>query len=260
MTADYLALTRAEWIKLRSVRSTLWTLSAMVVGGLALSAIVAAVVDTHWSGMSAADRASWDPTNQSLVGTLIAQLAIGVLGVLAVTSEFGTGTIRASLAAVPRRPRLTLAKCAVYGGVAVAVGELTSFASFAICQAIFSGHVPTASLTHLAVVRAVTLTGLYCGMVCLLSLGLGLIIRHTAGAISAMVGVFLILPGITAILPISVENSVGRFLPNELAGGSMAAVVPESHMLPVGIATLLMTAYTVAAVIAGNQLLRRRDV
>jgi ABC-2 type transport system permease protein len=129
---SFIRLTRAELTKLTSLRSSAWTLVAMVVATIGLSATGCAVVAAHWSGMSMADKATWDPTNQSLAGTIFGQLAIGVFGVLAITAEYATGTIRSSVAAVPRRTPLLLAKAVVYGGFALVAGEVISFMSFFI--------------------------------------------------------------------------------------------------------------------------------
>ena len=96
------SVARMEWLKLRSVRSTAWVLLVFAAGMIGLAILVMA--HQHWATMSAADRASFDPTNNSFAGLAIGQLALGVLGVLAITSEFSSGMIRATLAAVPRRP------------------------------------------------------------------------------------------------------------------------------------------------------------
>src|SRR5713226_8544973 len=114
-----LGLLRSEWTKLRTVRSTMWTLGAIVVLGIGLSAIATAETTSHWSTMSFDSRASFDPTQTSLIGIFFAQLVIGILGVLAMSSEYGTGTIRATLAAAPRRPKVLAAKVSVFAAVAL---------------------------------------------------------------------------------------------------------------------------------------------
>ena len=106
MLATYQGATAAEWTKLKSLRSTWWTLAAMVGSSIGLAAITCGVVAAHWATATPADKAGWDPTNQSLSGTLTAQIAIAVLGVLAITAEMSTGTIKASVMAVPHRTPL----------------------------------------------------------------------------------------------------------------------------------------------------------
>lgn len=258
--ATYRRLTASEWTKLRSLRSTQWTLLALVVTSIGLAALGCAVNAHDWPNFTAADRASWDPTNTSLSGTILGQLAIGVFGVLAITAEYSSGTIRASLTAVPRRTRWFVAKASVYGLAALVVGEVVSFASFLMGQAIFSGRVPSASLTNLEVVRAVGLAGVYLSLVCLLAMALGTILRHTAAAITVVVALLLVVPGVVSALPGGIQNSVGRFLPEQLGGSSMGAVVPEPHAFGPWVATGLLTSYVLAVLVGAVALLRRRDV
>jgi ABC-2 type transport system permease protein len=250
----------AEWTKLRSLRSTGWTLAAMVVSTIGLAALLCAVNAAEWSSFSAADRAIWDPTNQSLAGTIFGQLAIAVFGVLAITGEFASGTIRSSVAAVPRRTPLLVAKAAVYGGVALVVGEVVSLASFLMGQAIFAGRVPHASLGQPGVARAVLLAGVYLALICLISMGVGCLLRHTAGAITAAVALLLFVPAITAALPTSFQNSFGMYLPEQLAGSSMGAVVHVPHALSPWAALGVLSIYAAVALGAAGWALARRDV
>jgi hypothetical protein len=180
--------------------------------------------------------------------------------VLAVTAEYSSGTIRASLTAVPRRTPFTIAKALVYGGVALALGEIVSFVSFGIGQALFAGHTPTADLSTPGATRAIVLAGVYLALICWLGMGIGLLLRHTAGAISAVVALLLVVPPVVAVLPAGVANSVGKFLPEQIAGSSMGAAVREAHSLSPWSGTALMVAYAVGLLIAGNALLLRRDV
>ncbi len=260
MIVTYDRLLRAEWTKLRSLRSSGWTMVAMVVSSIALGTLLCAVVAAHWSSASAADRASWDPTNQSLVGTIFGQLAVAVFGVLAVTGEYASGTIRASVAAVPKRTPLLVAKAAVYGGVALVSGEIVSLISFFIGQRIFQGRVPYATFGQPGVARAVLLAGVYLALICLIAMALGVVLRHTAGAITAIVALLLVLPAITAALPTSFQNSVGRFLPEQIGGGSMGAVVPEPHALGPWVGTAVLAGYALVAMLLAGRMLARRDV
>jgi len=256
----YNRLFRAEWVKLRSLRSSGWTLSTMVVAGIGFSALLCALTASHWSHVSAANRATWDPTNQSLVGTVFGQLAIGVLGVLAVTSEYTSGTIRSTIAAVPRRTPVLVAKAVVYGGVALVAGEIISLASFFIGQTLFGSKVPHASFTQPGVARAVLLAGVYLALVCLLAIAIGAALRHTAGAITAVVAILLVLPGIVSAIPGSFAQSVSWYLPPQLAGSSMGAVVPEPGALGPWAATAVLVGYVAVAMLVAGRLLVRRDV
>jgi ABC-2 type transport system permease protein len=256
--SDFNRLVKAEWIKLRSLRSTWWTLGAMIVTTIGIGALGCALNASHWSTATVAERAGWDPTNQSLSGTIFGQLAIAVFAVLAITGEYSSGTIRSSIAAAPRRTPLLLAKAVVYGGAALLAGEVISLASFFIGQRIMSGRIPTASLGQPGVLRAVLLAGVYLLIVAWISLAIGFAVRHTAGAITAIVALLLVVPGILSALPSSVQNSVGKFLPEQIAGGSTSAVVREAHAFsaPVGLGLLVLYA-TVALTLAGWSLVRR---
>lgn len=273
----------AEWTKLWSVRSTTWTLVATVVAVIGLCAISTGTV-------SATDIID-DPTRRSLIGIFLGQLIFGVLGVLVMSAEYGTGTIRATLAAVPRRPVVLTAKVLVFGAVAVVVSEVLAFAAFAVGQALLSARhavgssafaaqraqqlgvkIPhdvkgllatgSASLGQPGVLRAVIGGGLYLAVLGLLALGLATIIRHTAGAISAFVGVVLVLPLIVQALPTSISDAVARYLP-----ANIGLVMFSTNGLPdrvgpafspwTGFAILVL--YTVVILGFGCWVLVRRD-
>jgi ABC-2 type transport system permease protein len=241
---------RAELSKLRSLRSTTWTLVATVVGSLVITVLAT-------NGIRGGQPNSFDPTNQSLSGLALGSLAIGVLGVLAMTGEYSSGTIRSSLAATPRRPVLLGAKALVIGTVALVVGELLSFACFLIGQSIMSGHVPTATLGQPGVLRALVLTGAYLALLGLFGLGLGVIIRHTAGAIATFVGAIFLLP--VLLQSLSAHGTPGRFAPEEMLSNSVAAVVRESGQLTPVVGFLLMVLYTAVTLGIAMRLLIGRD-
>ena len=248
---------RMEWLKLRSVRSTAWILLVFAAGLIGLA--VLAMTHQHWATMSAADRASFDPTNDSFAGLAIGQLAFGVLGALVITSEFSSGMIRATLAAVPRRPVLLAAKAAVLGAVTLVAGEILAFAAFAVGEAVLRSPAPHATFGQPGVLRAVLLAGAYPALIALIALGLGAIIRHTAGAISAVVGILFVLPLILLPLGYSIQNSVGQFMPMLIAENSITAVKPQSHTLSPGLGFGMLCLYAVAALVMGGWALARRD-
>jgi ABC-2 type transport system permease protein len=134
---------RSEWTKLRSVRSTFWALTVTVVLGIALGAVISAATAHGYAKSSVPGKLSWDPTNVSLAGVAIAQLAIAVLGVLTVSSEYSSGMIRTSLIAVPKRGRVLAAKSLVFAAVTFVVGEVTSFTAFFVGQASSAATPPT---------------------------------------------------------------------------------------------------------------------
>ena len=177
---------RSEFTKIRSVRSTYWSLILLVVTGIAWSVAFCAGEAAHWPHMTAQAKAGLDPTQSSIVGlALLGQLVIVVLGTLSITSEYSTGMIRTSLSVMPRRRILYAAKAAVFTAIALVVAFLTSFAAFFIGQALLSSTHASATLSQPNVLRAVTCAALYVALCGLFSFGLGMILRSTAGAIAA---------------------------------------------------------------------------
>jgi ABC-2 type transport system permease protein len=259
-----LKVIRAEWTKIRSVRSTTWTLGAILLSAVAIGVLATGTEVSRWAHRSIQDTLTFDPTSLSLTGLRVGQLAIGVLGVLVMSAEYGTGTIRATFAAVPNRPLVLAAKTAVFGVVALVVAEIASFGAFFIGQAILSGTTPTATLSDPGVLRAVIGGGLYLAVLGLLALGIATIVRHTAGAITAFVGVLLILPLITVALPSSIGDAISRFLPANI-GASMMAVVPGLRVgdgVPVfspWVGFGILCGYALGAVVIGGVMLVRRD-
>jgi ABC-2 type transport system permease protein len=252
-------LLRSEWTKLRTVRSTMWTLGVTVVVGIGISALACAETRAHWSTMGPGQRVSFDPTSTSLTALLFCQLAIGVLGVLVMSAEYGTGTIRATFAAAPRRPQVLAAKVIVFGVVTLVVAELVAFASFFVGQALLTAPATHASLSTPGALRAVVGTGLYLGVIGLFALGLATIIRHTAGAISAFVGLLLVLPIIIEALPSSLQFDIRRFLPLQIGGVMMSVNTQNGHSFGPWAGFLVLCVYAAALLVIGGVLLVRRD-
>lgn len=239
-----------------SVRSTWRTLLAGAVLMVGLSAILCA---TYANGSSsAAERAAFDPTSFSLVGIQMAQLAFGVLGVLLITGEYATGMIRSTLTAVPQRWYVLAAKAGALVGATLAVGMAASFIAFFTGQAILSGNGLQASITGSGVLRSVVGASLYLTIFALMGLGLGTVIRHTAGAITTLFGVTLALPGLVALLPASEHDAIARYLPST-AGAAISHVHEQPNMLGPAAGLAVFSLYAVAALIAAAVLLTRRD-
>ncbi len=220
----------SEWTKIRTIPSTLWILLSTVVLGVGLSALFSAVAAHVYATGTQTGRLTWDPTSISTSGGEVAQLAIGVLGTLIITSEYATHAIRTTLAAVPRRGRLLTAKALVIAAIALTTGELTMFVSFFAGQALISGHAPTATLGQPHVLRAVIGCGLYVTLIALLGLGLGALLRSTAAAISFLVALLYIIPGLAAVLPDSLHHTVEKYWPTQ-AGQQITAVARAAHTL-----------------------------
>ena len=194
----------SEWTKLRSVRSTYWTLLVAVATPIGISALVAVVL-SHAPGK----QTPVDPLLPGLISQEYAVLAVGVLGVLAFSTEYGTGLIRTTFAAVPRRRAVLAAKAAVIGALTLVAGEVVAFASFALVQAVLSGKHLGVSLSHPGVLGAVLAGGLLLFVVATMGVGLGSIVRHTAGGIAALVGLIFLPPSSACCLPRGVPASPG---------------------------------------------------
>ncbi|MCO8269845.1 ABC transporter permease [Actinoplanes sp. TRM 88003] len=248
------AAVRMEWIKLRSVRST-WWLAVAAVASMAASGIGVGL--GYRSHTPVATEAQI--LNNSLSGAMLAQLLLGALGVLVVTSEYGTGMIRSTFAAVPRRRVVLAAKVAVVGGVALTVGLVASFAGYLGGQMTIRGTaIPTASLGDPAVLRAVLLTGAYLGATALIGVGLGTIVRHSGAAIGILFALMFV-PTIAAGLFGEGGVAVGRFVPLLMLLNSVAVITPGPGLFDGGVSVLLMCAYAMVAVLAGGVLLRMKD-
>lgn len=245
---------RMEWIKLRSLRSTVWVLLATVAGMIGIGILVMA--NTR-APATAADRASFDPTNNVLAGVALGQLLIGVLGVLVMTGEYSSGTIRSTLAAVPNRRLVLAAKTAVFGLVTLAVGEAVTFVAFLAGRAALGAGVPQPALGQPGVLRAIAMSGAYLCLIGLLGLGLGAITRHTAGGIGALVGVLFVVPLLLA--GATRGPQVAKYFPTFIAGNSLAVSRPVAEMLSPWVGLALLCAYTAAVLAAGAWLLARRD-
>ncbi len=219
----------SEWTKLRTVRSTYWTLFAAAVTTIGLAVLVCAIVAAQYATMTAKNKASFDPIGSSLAGGYLAQLAIAVLGVLVITNEYGSGMIRATFAAVPQRLTVLGAKATVFAGVTLVVTTASAFVAFFAGQAILSSTGRGVSLGAPGALRIVVGTGLYLAVLGLLALALGTIIRKTAGAITSVVGMIFVLPALAALLPSSM-NSVQKFLPSN-AGQALIATTRTSTTL-----------------------------
>jgi ABC-type transport system involved in multi-copper enzyme maturation permease subunit len=256
------AVLRSEWTKLRSVRSTYWTLLAAVVITVGISALVSAIYVNQYPGMSASDRAFFDPTQFSLIGVFLAQFAIGVLGVLTITGEYSTGAIRSTLAAVPQRRTLLAAKATVFTGVSLVVGLVSCFAAFFVGQAILSTQDLQAQLGDPGVLRAVAGSGLYLAVLGLFALGIGTLLRRSAGAISALFGVILVLPVLVQTLPSSWTDAIAKYLPSNAGEAIVHTVQAGPQMGPmlspwVGMGVFVL--YAAVALVSAGFALHRRD-
>ena len=246
-------LLASEWTKLRSVRSTLWSLFVAVVFTIGLSALVPAVRMHHLRPGEHID----NPLELTLAGVQMAQLAIGVLGVLVISGEYATGMIRATMTAAPRRLPVLWSKLIVYGATVFVLMVPSAFAAFFIGHAIMQPHHQAIAFGAHGVVRALFGAAIYLTVIGLFGLSLGAIVRNTAGGIALFAGIMFVLPPLMNVLPTSWNNAASPYLP--LQAGERILQLQSGTLTPwEGLAVLC--GYTVAAAVIAAVLLRRRDV
>ncbi|MEO8750920.1 MAG: ABC transporter permease [Allobranchiibius sp.] len=252
---DLVDVMRSEWCKLRSVRSTVWTAVFAVAANIVVAALAAIFVPSH---LSAHDKATLDSIRVSLAGLHLSQIAFGVLGVLVITSEYGTGMIRTTLAAVPRRRTLLAAKAIVLAASALIVGTLACVAAYFVFQASLSGDSLRTDISDPGVLRAVIGGGLYLTVLGLLGLGLGAVVRSSAGAIATLFGVLFIPTILAGILPQVWQNRIAGYLPMN-AGDAIYSLRHETGSLTPWVGFGVFCLYAATALGLGFLLITRRD-
>jgi ABC-2 type transport system permease protein len=250
----------SEWTKLRSVRSTKWSLAVGFLLTIAFPVIFAFVTSSHWGTMSPHERANRSPLDIALAGVNVAQLAIAVLGVLLITAEYSTGSIRSTFVAVPRRLPVLWAKLIDYAVVSFVLIVPAVLVSFFASQAILAKHdILQISFTQSGVARSVVGGAIYVMLVGIFALAIGAIVRNTAGGIATFAGIFFVLPPLMNILPLSWNNAISQYLPSE-AGRQLFSLQHAAHTLTPLAGGLLFAAYCAAALAVAAVLLVRRDV
>jgi ABC-2 type transport system permease protein len=272
---------RSEVVKILTLRSTAITVGITVVAALLVTGLVSHAALGHFPGFYV----GFDPTQTSLTGMIIAGLTGGVFGALIITGEYSSGTIRSTLSATPRRPILLTAKIGVTAAAVIVFCEILSFVSFFLGQAILSSqHTPSATqlqqsgpvpvgpggqqlLSHLTThaslaspgaLRAVWMTGLFIALLALMSFGLGLIFRSTAGAIAGFAGVTFVLPLVIR----GISEHLSRYMPTNILVNSVMSTVPDHGPyapLSPAIGLLVMVLYAAVALAIGALLFVRRD-
>jgi ABC-type transport system involved in multi-copper enzyme maturation permease subunit len=240
----------AEWTKLRSVRSTWWTLLATALLTVGVAAMVAEFT------VARPPHNPPDPVALSLTGVQLAQLAVGVLGVLLITGEYATGTIRATLTAVPRRLPILWGKAAVAGLAVFVVGLPLAMASFLVGQKVLGGSGLAATPGAL---RAIVGSALYLTLIGLLGLALGTLLRSTAGAIAALFGVLFGLPLLAGFLPEHTAEHVMKYLPGP-AGTVVTNAYPDPASVGPWSGLALLAGYVALALVLAAWRLRATDV
>jgi len=260
-TAAFPNQIQSEWTKIRTVRSTLWSLVAMAGIALGLMSVIAWGVMSRWDRLDPRERLDLarHPLEIVLVRPVfIAQLVVAVIGVMAISSEYTTGAIRSTLQAQPRRLTVFLSKVVVLAALMLVVGEVLSFAGFFLGRQLISAHVPV-NIGDPGVARAVMGAGLYVALLGLFSLAFGAIIRHTAGAITAVLGLVLIVSNLTGLLPDSWGAHVNAYMPTNAGQLIMQSAQQPGDLLSPWQGLAVFAAWTVLFLAVAAVLFKKRD-
>lgn len=249
---------RSEWLKFKSVRSTYWTLAAAVIVMLLFAIVGCLVVNHQYPKFTPADRASFEPISFSLNGGIIAQLAVGVLGVLFITGEYSSGLVRTSLTAVPQRTKLVVAKIVVLALSVYVVMQIVSLASFLIGQALLHNTGIAKGLGDPGALRMVIGGGLYLMVSALFGMSIGLMIRHTGGSVAALAGLIFVLPGLLQLIPEPSRDTVGKYVPSS-AGAALFNLHTDSTTLSPWVGFAVFTGWVALIFALAIRMLNKRD-
>jgi ABC-2 type transport system permease protein len=219
----------SEWTKLRTVRSTGFSLLVMAGISIGLMSLIAWATMNRWPRLDRVEQLSLAQNPLEIIvvrPVFVCQLVVAVLGVMVISAEYTTGMIRSTLQSQPRRLTVLLAKIVVFGTLMLVVGELLSVAAFVAGRPIIATHIPVA-LGDPGVARAVVGAGLYIAVLGLFSLASGAILRHTAGAITAVIGIILILSNLTGLLPDSWGHHINAWMPT-----NAGVLIMQPHQAP----------------------------
>ena len=257
---------RSEWIKLTSLRSTLWSLALIVMLGVGLSLLVSSVgFGVGGEGPSAPDPGIVLTT--STIGVAFGQLIAAVLGVLVISGEYSTGMIRSTLAAVPARLPVLAAKAIVLFLLVTAVGALTMFGAWAASYPVYESQGLAVGLDEPGLALALAGAALYLGLTAVFALGLGTLLRSAAGGIAAALGVILVIPTIVPLIALAFEwvNDIAPYLISN-AGVAMSRLPSAEGIQTMGqtllepwVGALVVLAWTLVSLALGAIALRRRD-
>ena len=251
---------RSEWIKFRSLRSSWISLVAMVLIVDGIGTLFSALhAHRMTSGAGPKVQFQFDAVEVSLRGVYLAQLAIGVLGVLVITGEYGTGMIRSSLGAVPKRTPVLIGKALVFALVTFVISLPTTLLGFELGQWAQASTHAQADLSTPGALRAIVGGAVYLTLIGLLAVGIGFIVRNTAGAIATLVGIVLVAPLLTNALPQPYATDVAKFLPLNIGNRVISTTEFDPSLFAPWVGIAVLAAYAVAALVIGATVLVRRD-
>jgi len=250
---------RSEWIKIRTMRSTLFVVLGTLAFTVGLAALNGSSAGGDYARLTAEEQATFDPLAISLMGYLLAQIALGLLGGLVITSEYGARTIVSTLTSVPHRARVLAAKALVLAGVALPVGLLTSLTGFVIGQAALAGQdAPHLALSDGLALRGIVGGSLYLTLAALLGLAIGTVIRSTTATVTTLFGVLLIVQAFAPALPGTLGDWVSTYWP-PMAGGQIITGYRDPDLLAPWTGLAVMAAAVAVLLTAGFVVFDRRD-
>ncbi|MEV8525718.1 ABC transporter permease [Streptomyces sp. NPDC052000] len=253
------AVLKSEWTKIRTVSSTIWTLACALIVTVAIGAALCALMKSQFDDLKPAEKLTFDPTFISFSGMILGQLAMVVFGVLVVGTEYSSGMIRSSLAAVPQRATFLFSKVTVATVLALVVGMVTSFVAFFLGQALLGPHRTTIAEPN--VLRAVFGAGLYMALIALFSMGVATMLRSSMLSLGILMPFFFLISQILSAVPGA--KNVARYFPDR-AGSQIMQVVPDamnSDRAPYGPwgGLGIMVLWVIAALAGGYLVLKKRD-
>jgi len=253
---------RSEFTKIRSVRSTYWTLFVLVLASLAWCVAYCLGTVHQWPHMSAQDRSGFDATQNSILGVaLLGQLVIVVFGALMITSEYSTGMVRTSLTVMPKRGTLYAAKAAVFATASLIVAFVASFGTFFLGRALLRSTHVAMSLSQPGVLRSLIITALFVETCGLVAFGIGALVRNTAAALTLAFGFLVLLPQLIRTLPVFLHNDLIRWVPGGDAINSMTATIggPIPHTFSAWGELAVFAGYGAILLVLGAVQFSRRD-
>ncbi|MEV4555963.1 ABC transporter permease [Kitasatospora sp. NPDC049285] len=253
--AAFPAVLQSEWTKVRSVRSTVWTLAATFLVTLVVGALLSLVTKQNFAEFTKDQSTPFDATSTAFSGILLGELAIIVFGVLAVGNEYSSGMIRVSLAAVPQRGTLLAGKTAVLGALALAVSLVTAFVTFFVGQAMLGPHSTT--LGSPGVLRAVFGAACYLTLLCLFAAGVTAMLHNQTLALGILVPFFFLLSPILSAVP--KVKTVAHYFPDYAGSRILQVYQPDSQPYGPWTGLLICALWTAAALLGGYLVLKTRD-
>ncbi|MDQ0775555.1 ABC-2 type transport system permease protein [Streptomyces aurantiacus] len=249
----------AEWIKIRTMRSTLYLLLGTLAFCIGLAALNGSSAGSEFADLSPADQATFDPLATSMRGYLLAQIALGLLGGLVITSEYGVRTIVSTLTSVPHRARVLASKAVVLAGLALPVGIVMSLAGFLVGQGTLSGAgAPHLALSDGVALRGIVGGGVYLALAGLFGLALGTVIRSTTATVTTLFGVMLIVQAFAPALPGGVGDWVSKYWP-PIAGGQVVTSYRDPALLSPWAGLGVMAGCVAALMAAAFVVFHKRD-